>query len=199
MKNLLFIFLLIISISTYSQSDSISNTKKAEGKKYGLSVFAGLGIGGNDLGHTPMLKGGYAKTISSRFHYGMHTFNIHASQVTSMTQAIFNRVSPITELNMRNIGLTYGVGSYGEHFSAGFLFGVSYTNVITTSRYSQHLDFPGDSPNIYNTEKYDVVNTCFGLHASVKTKRIGIGYQIYYNFGLVTSVNAMVGIEVGLN
>jgi hypothetical protein len=195
MKNLLFIFLLIISISAYSQSDSISKTKKAEDKKYGLSIFGGLGVGGNDLGPTPMLKGGYAKTISSRFHYGMHTFNIHASQVTSMDQSIFNRVKPSTELNMRNLGLTYGVGSYGKHFSAGFLFGVSYTNLIVPAENAFMLDF---APNVYYKEKYNIVNACFGLHTSVKTKHIGIGYQIYYNFGQVTSLNATIGIEVGL-
>ncbi|MBK6834741.1 MAG: hypothetical protein IPG89_10880 [Bacteroidetes bacterium] len=195
MKNLLFIFLLIISISAYSQNDSISNIRKAEDKKFGLSIFGGLGVGGNDLGYSPMLKGGYAKTISSRFYYGMHTINVHVSQVTSMDQAIFNRVDPSTELNMRNLGLTYGLGSYGKHFSAGFLFGVSYTNLIVPAENAFMLDF---APKVYYKEKYNIVNACFGLHTSVKTKHIGIGYQIYYNFGLVTSVNATIGVEVGL-
>ena len=195
MKNLLFIFLLIISISAYSQSDSISHTLKAEDKKFGFSLFGGLGVGGNDLGYSLLLKGGYAKALSSRFHYGMHTVNIHASQVTSMDQAIFNRVKPSTELNMRNLGLTYGLGSYGKNFSAGFLFGVSYTNLIVPVENAFMLDF---APTIYYKEKYNIVNICFGLHTSVKTKHIGIGYQIYYNFGQVTSVNATVGIEVGL-
>lgn len=194
MKNILFVFLLIVSISVYSQKDSVPRDKK-----YGFSLFAGLGIGGNDMGHTQMLKGGYAKTISSRFHYGMHTINVHAAQVTSMDQAIFNRVSPSTELNMRNVGLTYGVGSYGKHFSAGLLFGVSYTNLITNYRNSASLAFPHDDALFYQKEKINVINTCFGLHASVKTRRIGIGYQVYYNlFGPVTSFNASIGVEVGL-
>ena len=200
MKNIFIALFFFLSLVTYSQTDTISAIKKVVEKKYGFSVFDGLGLGGNDLNQKTMWNGGYAKTISTRFHYGIHTINAYASQVTPTEQPIFNKVSQATAFNMHNFGLTYGVGTYGKHFSAGCLVGVAYTHMTTTYRNIATLDDPTiHYSTTYSNNKYNVVNACFGLHASIKTKYIGIGYQVYYNlFGKLSSLNASIGIEVAL-
>ena len=200
MKNIFITLLVCSCLATYSQTDTITTTKKPVDKKYGFSVFGGLGLGGNDLNQKTLWNGGYAKTISTRFHYGIHTINAYASQVTPTEQPIFNKVSPATAYNMHNFGLTYGVGTYGKHFSAGCLVGVAYTNMTTSYRSTATLDDPTiQYSSKYFKDKYNVVNACFGLHASLKTKYIGIGYQVYYNlFGRLSSCSALIGIEVPL-
>lgn len=198
MKNIFTTLFFCLCFASYSQGDRVAMLKKTAGKKYGFSVFAGLGLGGSDLTKNPML-GCYAKTVSARFHYGMHTVNAYVSQVTSAEQPIFNRVSATTAFNMHNFGLSYGVGTYGKHFSAGCLVGVTYSSVTTFSRNLQILDVPSYYPVAYSKNKLGAVNACLGLHASVKTKYIGIGYQVYYNlFSQYSSFNAVLGIEVPL-
>jgi hypothetical protein len=193
MKNIFITLFFCSCLSTYSQTDTINMTKKSVDKKYGLSVFGGLGLGGNDLNQKTLWNGGYAKTISTRFRYGIHTINAYASQITPTEQPIFSKVSTTTAYNMHNLGLTYGVGTYGKHFSAGCLVGVAYTNMTTTYRTTATLD----DPTIQYSSTY--FKACFGLHASLKTKYIGIGYQVYYNlFGRLSSFNALFGIEVPL-
>jgi len=199
MKNIFITLFFCSFLATYSQTDTISAAKKSVDKKYGFSVFGGLGLGGNDLNQKTLWNGGYAKAISTRFHYGIHTINAYASQVTPTEQPIFNKISSTTAYNMRNFGLTYGVGTYGKHFSAGCLVGVAYTNMTTTYINAQALDDLQYKPITYSKNKYNVVNACFGLHASLKTKYFGIGYQVYYNLlGRLSSFNALFGIEVPL-
>ena len=197
MKNKFISILFFSCFAVYSQTDTIPFAKKMLEQKYGFSIFGGLGIGGNDLSSN-IWSGDYAKTISARFHYRTHTINAYATHVTPPEQPIFNRVSQPTDLNMHNFGLTYGIGAYGKHYSAGCLVGVAYTT-MTTIFPNQVLADPS-IPVSYRTCKYNVVNACFGLHASLKTKYIGIGYQIYYNlFGQFSSFNALLGLEVTLH
>jgi hypothetical protein len=184
------IFLLSCFVA-YSQTDTIPLEKKMPEKKYCFSVFGGLGIGGSDLDNYG-LKGGLAKGVSTRFHYGTHTINAYATEVNAPSN------SSLT-LNQRNCGLTYGIGTYGKHFSAGCLVGVAYTNITAISQNVTVDDPLIRIPVSYRTENYNVVNACLGLHASLKTKYIGIGYQVYYNlFGSVSSFNALLGIELTL-
>ncbi|MGZ3865312.1 MAG: hypothetical protein ACXVPM_19725 [Bacteroidia bacterium] len=196
MKTIVATVFLSTAFATYSQTDTIPTTKKSADKKCGFSVFGGLGLGGNDISNTNW-SSGYAKTISARFHKGIHTINTYASQVTSPDQPIFNKVSSATTLNMHNFGLTYGIGTYGKHYSVGCLIGLAYTNLTTISQNVTLYD-PRIAPT-YSFNKYHVVNACFGLHSSLKTKYIGIGYQVYYNlFGGLSSFNALIGIELTL-
>lgn len=199
MKNIFIILFFCSCFAAYSQSDTVAVAKKSVVKKYGVSVFGGLGIGAKNFDLNTNNCWGYIKTVGARFHYGIHTINVNASQLTPAEQPIFSRTSSTSVFNMHNFGLTYGIGTYGKHFSMGCLVGLAYTNMTTVFKNVSSLDSPIYTNTNYNKEKCDVVNACFGLHASLKTKYIGIGYQMYYNLlsGL-PSCNATLGIEITL-
>ncbi|HXU25720.1 MAG TPA: hypothetical protein VN698_00705 [Bacteroidia bacterium] len=199
MKNIITILFFCSCFAAYSQTDTATVTQKSVVKKYGVSVFGGLGIGAKNFDLNTNNNWGYIKAVSARFHYGIHTINVNASQLTPAEQPIFNRVSSTSVFNMHNFGLTYGIGTYGKHFSMGCLVGVSYTNMTTVFKNVPTLDSPIYNSITYNKEKCDVVNACFGLHASLKIKYIGIGYQMYYNLlSKLPSCNASLGIEITL-
>lgn len=191
-KNI-FITTFFILLTTYSVLGQVDTTIK--GKKTGFSMFAGLGAGGNDLGSRGSnLQGGYAKGISARFHYGTHTISAYTSHVTTSDKMFSSTPLPLS-LDAYNFGLTYGIGTYLKHFSAGCLVGVGYTSTKTISG-NATLDFIGQT---YRIDHYNVVNACVGLHASAHLKHIGIGYQVYYNlFGGLSSFTALLGLEMRL-
>lgn len=192
-----FTLIFLIAMATASVFGQVDTTFKF--KKTGFSMFGGCGLGGNDLSSgNHNINSGYAKAVSARFHYGTHTINAYAANVTAYEQAQSN-YSRYLAFDAYNFGLTYGIGTYGKHFSAGCLVGVGYSSFKTTFANMQVLNTNLDGDQKYLTEQRDALNACFGLHASTRIKYIGIGYQVYYNlFGGFSSFTALLGLEVTL-
>ncbi len=193
-KNILLILIILTTVPMLGQVDTTSKCKKT-----GFSVFGGLGLGCNDkVSGNCAINGGFAKGVSARFHYGTHTINAYAANVTAYDQAL-STTPRYLAFDAYNFGLTYGIGTYGKHFSAGCLVGVGYSSTRTNSINEMQLDIITPPSQKYFTERHDALNACFGLHASVHLKHIGIGYQVYYNlFGGLSSATALLGLEIRL-
>ena len=176
MKQIIFFILFIIAtiFPAFSQVDTTSSleilykqahdkTQKNKPRKFGYSIFGGLGKSGNDK------TSGIAFGGSARAHYGLQTINIYASQVNRLEY--HGAESESSTLHASHYGLTYGVGYYDKNtsFSVGAGLAYSFVQMSTGGGVNYHE---------YNYEKYGV---CIGGQFSAHGKYIGGGIQGYYN------------------
>lgn len=108
MRSIFVVYLLFISVLSYSQADSTS-------RKNGISFFAGLGTGGN------VIKQGFARGFSARYHFKAHTIDGYIAHTTrSEVGYSYGHDSKLT-YDAFNYGLSYGVGLYDRTYSYAVL------------------------------------------------------------------------------
>lgn len=192
-------FLLIIFFTTaiiipiFSQVDTTSSldalikqghekARENKSRKFGCTIFGGLGKGGNDI------ASGFAAGGSIKAHSGIHTINFFAANANSLGYHGGQSSNPT--LQSSYYGLTYGVGAYDKNISASIGGGLGYSFVNMST---------GGGINYYDIH-YQKYSPCLGGQFSAHGKYIGFGIQTYFNLTSPTTDYVLLfGLEVGLN
>lgn len=181
MKKLVLISILcFICIPGFSQQDSSDVIADSSGwaelykqshekalneprRKLGVSAFAGMGSGGNQIAH------GYSLGGSARVHYKIHTWNIFYA--TANILAYHGGQSDNSRLSASYSGLTYGIGLHDKNISASVGGGIGYSAV--------NMSTGGGAS--YKSYWYANPGLCLGGQFSYHGEFFGVGTQVYYN------------------
>src|ERR1035437_7078227 len=165
----------------HDKAQEKAKEQKSADRKFGCSVFGGLGKGGNDQ------KDGFAYGGSARVHYNIHTVNVYASLATKSEQ--INGKSADYTLYGSCYGFTYGIGAYDKNVSASIGAGLAYLQT--------KMIFGGgvNETKVY----YDKLGACIGGQFSAHGKYLGFGIQMYFNVTTpVTNYTILAGLEIRL-
>jgi hypothetical protein len=199
MKYLLFVLFFTGTIlRTFSQEDTISSMqgvyrqehdksqeKKIVGRKFGCSIFGGLGKGGNHF------FDGFGSGVSARAHYKFHTINVYASLATKREEIYSNDYT--FDLYSSNYGFIYGPGFHDKYFSASCGIGPGY--------YWTTIDMYRVSPNPFVSGPtyvtYKKIGTCIGAQLTAHGKILGLTGQFFYNTATpLNNYTILVGLEI---
>jgi hypothetical protein len=196
---LLLIFFTVATINpTFSQVDTTSSMdallkqghdkaqeNKTVDRKFGCSIFGGLGKGGNHF------FDGFGSGIAARAHYKFHTVNIYASLATKKEERYGSDYT--YDLYSSNYGFVYGPGFHDKNFSASCGIGLGY--YWTTIDMNNFISTPTLGRPDYVT--YKKIATCIGAQLTAHGKYLGLTGQFLYNTANpVDNYTVLVGLEI---
>ncbi len=193
---LLLLFSVGVISSSVSQVDSTSrlddvyrtspgSTGKVLMKKFGCSIFGGLGKGGNRF------YDGFSFGGSFRTHYRIHTINIYSSLATRRKELYSKDYTNL--LYSSNYGIVYGPGFHDKNFSVSCGAGIGYF-WTTVDMWPINGAINTSGPD-YIT--YKQTSLCLGAQLGVHSNRIGLSAQFFYNSNKsLTNYTGLLGIEV---
>lgn len=169
----------------YKQGHDKAQEKNTERRKFGCSIFGGLGKGGNHF------FDGFGSGIAGRAHYRFHTINIYASLATKR-EKIYSK-DYTYDLYSSNYGFVYGPGFHDKYFSASCGIGLGY--------YWTSVDMQRVVPNPFvggpTYVTYKKIATCIGAQLTAHGKIFGITGQFFYNTATpLNNYTILVGIEI---